>query len=113
MQPIREALIILPQQTNDGHSLAGLIDELRDDLAETFGGVTVTTACGSWKQSNGHVKTEPVTQFTIAYAVDEASNVKLISIARVYGARAEQEVVYVRTADGSVNFVEPHVTLVA
>jgi hypothetical protein len=111
MNIIREALVILPQQTNDGASLREVQALLGQELVNTFGGVTMSVALGSWKQPDGIVKTELVSQFTVAYEVTEANDIKLVSIARDYAARAEQEVVYVRKADGSVEFVAPHVEL--
>lgn len=107
MQVHREAQIILPHFTNSGVDLNDTHLLLRKELTETFGGVTMQSAMGTWKTPTGQHQTEPVYLFTIAYKPSAECDAILLDIAATYAGLAEQIVVYVRKANGEVTFVEP------
>lgn len=103
---MREALLVMPAQDNQGQSLNPLLNDLAGTLVESFGGFTVIDAQGGWSGPNGRPYIEPIHVFTIAMAPDEKNNARLRQIADTFGRAARQLSVYVRFADGTVEILD-------
>lgn len=81
-----EGRLILPMLGNHGEDLTAILTSLQARLADAFGGATITSGLGLWRDPDtGTVQTED-----IAYS---------------YGKAAGQKQVYVKTFDGSVHFL--------
>ena len=102
---MREACIILPIADNEGNGLDNVHSELKRDLCAWFGGCTVTKGDGAWLNSQGKLYQEPVAIYTVAMEPSEANRFKLWDLARRLATDARQQAIYVRYADGSVDFV--------
>lgn len=102
----REAKIILPMVTNQGMPLEKVHTDLGKELTDRFGGATVSFGdLGLWAGPLGATAAEPVGVFLVA--VDDTAEVKaeIAEIAERYGRRAGQHTMYVRHADGEVQFL--------
>lgn len=106
------ATLILPPVNNVGIDQTDTHAALQLVLIDTFGGFTVITGNGGWKDDNtGRVFVEAVAVYSIAMD-DTAENArKLESIARFYGHVAGQICVMVTHASGVVAFVDSVATV--
>jgi uncharacterized protein with ATP-grasp and redox domains len=101
----REAKIILPMLDNSGNSLESVHRKLEDELTLSFGGATVDFGLrGLWRNRFGEIKSEPVAIYLVAVNDDPDARTQLNEIAKRYGEQARQQVVYVRHANGEVQF---------
>ncbi len=110
---MKEALIILPKQTNEGSSLEAMNDAVLSDIAHEFNGFTCVDALGGYiangstgALAQGELKREPVQVVTIATDETDEASAKLQIIAAAYAQRAAQESVYLRDHSGHVFFIE-------
>lgn len=112
---MREALLIVPEKDNAGHSLAHVKRDAVTNLIYAFGGCTVRKAEGSWLSKEGKLHSEPVFELVAAYEPSQHNDEALERIARVVGEEGKQEAVYVRFASGDVRIIEmsPPVALAA
>lgn len=101
---MREAMLIAPVNDNNGASLRGELDQTVATLIDTFGGVTISDAFGSWS-NGGKVVTEPVKQLVVAMDQTPENDSKFRFIAESFGRLARQLAVYVRYASGSVEII--------
>jgi hypothetical protein len=103
---LRESLITVPVNDNDGHSLAAVSEAAQMQLAHAFNGVTTIAACGKWIDAKGKIFAEPVTQLITAYEPAPRNDAILRGIARDIGREAKQFAVYVRYASGDVEILD-------
>lgn len=103
---MREGLIILPQQTNEGESLDALRTATVADLVDRFGGATVRNAVGSWRDDSGKLYQEPVWELVTAYEPTPDNDALLKAIAADVGRAANQLAVYLRYASGNVEILD-------
>ena len=82
----------LPTVDNAGHAIDGIHSDLESVLCDRFGGATVSDATGLWKH-DGKVYREPVRSYHVAIDDDDADEFR--SIAKAWGALADQLAVYV------------------
>lgn len=105
---LRNAFLTFPLNDNAGLALPFVHSMLRLDLCKAFGGVTVSTAQGSWIDSaTGREYHEPVNLYKIAAEWNADQVAALRTLAARYGALAEQLAVMVELADGRVEFINP------
>ena len=101
-----EGRLILPMQGNHGENLTAVLTSLQARLADAFGGATITSGLGLWRDPDtGTVQTEDIADFRIAAPDTVENNAVLRDIAYSYGKAAGQKQVYVKTFDGSVHFL--------
>lgn len=102
----KEAKIVLPVLDNNGESLIHAEMWLEETLINRYGGFTKSKAYGAWKSPNGTRFTEEVTVYAVA--MDDIIHVAKIflGIAHELCEIAEQEAIYVVTANGEVHYVE-------
>jgi hypothetical protein len=98
---MREGRIILPM---GGCARLPSADAITR-IADTFGGYTVTTGFGKWKNGEGKLYSEDVRIVDVAYEPNWDNDAKLYDIASRFQQEAKQESVYVRYANGTVQFV--------
>lgn len=109
---IREARIVAPivpwpaNNRRDDRS-PGIVD-LEHALCERFGGFTATPGHGAWRSEaeGGRIVRDVVVVYDVAMIDCPDSAVKLRAIALDYLRAAGQQCVYVRYADGTVQFVD-------
>ena len=100
---LHEARLIVPTGADIALSQ---IDMVRNLLAETFGGYTEINAAGGWVNPEGKCIQEPVKLFDIAVRKDcKKSNQLLHSIALRVKLSLDQECVYLRKPDGTVEYI--------
>jgi hypothetical protein len=97
---MREAKLILPVYDNRGISLVNVHEALHAKLAHHFKGYTATTADGGWKGGS-----EPVIVYTIAMRNTSRNNERLYDIAEWLVEQAQQDAIYVKHPDGTVQLV--------
>lgn len=98
----REARIIVPVA---GLSMGGEDVHLENKLYGFFGGFTMFPARGGWLAPNGHKYVDQVFIYDIACDDNEASVRDLRMIARWVAREYDQQCVYLRLPNGSVEFV--------
>lgn len=92
---MREARLILPFST------MGAVDTVIKSIVDAFGGLTLFSGSGWWKQD----EPEPVRIVDIAYEPNEENDRKLYDIAYAFKQTAWQEAVYLRYGNGHVQMV--------
>ena len=102
---LREAQIILPQATNDGAATIDVQTALVSALVVDFGGCTTTQGVGHWFDGTRTIS-EPVYINTVAMQDNSEGRAMLANDARVAGHRAGQACMYVRHANGEVEFID-------
>ncbi len=103
---MKEAKIILPQNDNDGNDLSAVHQKFGTALVEKFGGATVTFGLlGLWRDPEGKTVSEPVAEYLVAMNDDAQSREHLREIALRLGHEAKQKAIYIRHANGDVNFI--------
>jgi hypothetical protein len=111
---LSEARIILPNVGNDGAPLGALQEALAGDLVDAFGGVTMLDTRGRWRsEDTGTLYCEHGQAFDVACPDNEATRIKLRTIAHIYADKANQETVYLRLPNGAVEFLRPVVAIAA
>jgi hypothetical protein len=103
------ASLILPVRDNDGADQTDTHFALRATLVDTFGGYTVASATGAWRDDTGRVHHDESCVYSIAMDATPDNRVKLESIARFYGHMAGQICVMVTHAAGDVAIVTSRV----
>jgi hypothetical protein len=103
---MHESLIIVPQCDNDGKSLAALRDSIASQMCDSFGGVTETDSRGLWKDHDGKLFSEPVTELVSAADDTQANRAALESLARQVLSDGRQKAVYLRLPNGDVEILE-------
>lgn len=103
---MRLATLILPTVNNNGVDQTDTHAALQLTLIDTFGGFTVTSGKGGWKDDSGKLYCDPVAVYSIAMAATADNARRLESIALMYGHLASQICVMVTHADGAVQFVD-------
>lgn len=104
---MREGMVIVPQQTNDGRPLAHLQRHVIGRMVEAFGGATVREAQGAWRDAmSGTLYVEPVWEIVSAYEPEDSADEILRDIGLDVAAKGEQLAVYIRLASGEVEFLE-------
>lgn len=108
---MNEGKIIIPA-TDKAGNVAPARAALRAtciNMAEGFGGYTVTDGQGGWIDNQGHLVEEDVKIVTVAYDdySDPNADMFLLNSARQVAADLDQDCVYVKFADGIVELVEP------
>jgi hypothetical protein len=98
---MREGRIILPM---GGCARLPSADAITR-IADTFGGYTVTTGFGKWKNGEGKLYSEDVRIVDVAYEPNWDNDAKLFDIASRFQQEAKQESVYIRYANGVVQLV--------
>ena len=97
---MREATIILPR-----HAVAER--ELERDLLRYFGGFSRQPITGSWiNDKTGERYDDDSTLYTVAMEVTGGNASRLYTLARDAGLASGQITVYVRQADGKVEFAD-------
>lgn len=100
-----EAKIILPLEGNNGENIGRAHNYLRASLVANFGGVTVFSGIGHWRDETGETINEVVCAYVTAMKSTQGNNRKLRKLAIVAGREAGQKAVYVRYADGRVSII--------
>lgn len=103
-----ESELIIPKLDNDGHSLDALRDSIALAMSDAFGGVTMRDSNGAWRDSNGKLYREPVTELISACEPDAKSDATLRSLADRILTEGHQKAAYVKFPDSHVEIVEPH-----
>lgn len=98
---LKEAQIIVPADPRYALQVGGLIAA----LVREFGGVTETSGFGYWLNSAGVSVNEPVRIFTVA-CEPHASETWFRWQAERFGRDCDQEAVYVRFPDGTVEIID-------
>lgn len=103
---IREASIILPLISNAGESLKAAHASFQDALIAGFGGFTASAVFGAWKdvETQG-VYHEESTEYRVAAEWTQSERAAFRAMAERVGAATGQLAVYLRDADGAVDFV--------
>ena len=101
---LKEAVIHLVKNDNNGNSLAELNETYLKTIAKTFGGFTVTDARGGWISDAGKLYDEPVLRVSIACDEEPETYGKLKQIATTYKQDANQVCVYIISING-VEFI--------
>jgi hypothetical protein len=105
---MREAVIVLPVNFNDGKPMAAAHNWLRRKLSDTFGGFTAHEAVGGWS-TGGVVQIEPVVRYVVACPTDKQARVTLRLIAADLQRMGKQEAIYLRMPSGDVEFIDGNV----
>ena len=108
---MRLATLILPTTGNDGTDHTDTHAALRLTLIDAFGGFTVMTGDGGWRDDSGRVYLDPVAVYSVAMSETGENETRLESIARLYGHLAGQQCVLVAHASGAVAFVDSSVNV--
>ena len=103
---MREARLIVPPHKNDGTNHWQGIEDVRERLLAQFGGYTETRGTGGWVGKTCKV-TEPIIIFDVAMAPSAENEDKMRAIARFVLVEMDQDCVYLRQANGQVEFVSP------
>ena len=106
---MREARLIVP---NNGTTHWQGIEDVRALLLAQFGGYTETQGTGGWVGKTGTV-TEPIIIFDVAMEPTEMNEMNMRTVAGFVRHRMNQECVYLRQANGQVEFVSPRSACVA
>ncbi len=107
---MREIRLIVPVNDNVGRALDDLHQALCERLVSAYGGVTAKPATGRFLHpTTGAVMKEPVVDYTIAVA-DRRADIYLRLLAGWAAFAAEQNSIYLRLFDGTVEFVTAHVS---
>lgn len=96
------AILIVPQDDNDGVDLSYLHDRITDDLCYSFGGFTAVPAVGGW-ENKGKKQIEYVVIYYIAAEDTPAHNAQLRSYAMQYREAAHQEAIYWQDFSGEIH----------
>lgn len=99
---MREARLIVPLAVPA--AVAGRVETL---LLDAFGGFTAVDGRGAWRSPAGVDHIEPVRVYTVAVEDRHVDRIMLRAIAERVLYDGHQESVYLRHADGAVEFVEP------
>lgn len=102
MLSLREALIVVPKQDNKGRSGLSARDAVVRQCVSNFGGATVLSAEGAWL-GDDRLYQEPVWLVMTACEPTSETVAILAGIADDMGEALEQEAVYVRYPDGTVD----------
>ncbi len=102
---LREARLIVPPHANDGTQHWDNVEAVRALLIDGFGGYTETQGAGGYVMASGKTKTEPVVVFDIAMPLTHDAKKTLRAIALFVLRVQKQETVYVRYANGLIEFV--------
>lgn len=102
---LREARIILPLHNNKGLSLAPLHLELEQVLLSHFGGFTSFQAKGAIEAPDGPPQRERDVVYDVAMCDNDTGYLRAIAV--WLAQRGEQDCVYVRFPNGTVEFVSP------
>lgn len=98
--------IIIPQNNNQGGSLESVIDGVKTNFCNVFGGYTAISAEGGWVSNDGHLFKEPVTVIFSAATKDKDSDAKiLVAIAQDVLAITDQLAVFI-SIDGQAQIIE-------
>lgn len=97
---MKEGRIILPTGSRSAGLDTAILLAFQMGIAATFGGATISDGRGYWKG-----ETEPILIVDVAYEPTWDNDAKLYDIARKFLDDAKQESVYVRYANGNVQFV--------
>lgn len=103
---MKEQRIVLPRADNRGNPLDRLRASLEEHLTDIYGGYTILPANGGWRSPSGLVHREPVWIFDVAAPDTAAVRDHLREIASWLANDANQEAIYVRHANGDVEFIE-------
>lgn len=98
---MKEARIVLPD--HPWTSFAAHF--VRKRLIRHFGGYTETHGHGAWRDGEGQTLRETVRVWDVAIDETDVGKGMLLEIAQRAGHLAEQECVYVRFGDGTVQLV--------
>lgn len=96
---MREARIILPMSCEPIRVL------FEAQLLDAWGGFTVATATGGWRDASGLPVKERVRTYDIAMGDDPMNRPRLEALARWVVMHGKQECVYVRFPTGEVELV--------
>lgn len=108
----REARLIVPGDDHTNRRTDKTAAKVRTLLVEYFNGYTETLATGAYVMPDGKTKTEMVHIFDVAVfyepSLPETGSASRIlrTIARVVLDKMDQEAVYLRHANGTVEFVK-------
>ena len=101
---MREARLIVPPHKNDGTKHWQVIEDVRALLLAQFGGYTETRGTGGWVGKTCTV-TEPIIIFDVAMDPTEMNEMNMRTVAGFVLAKMDQDCVYLRQANGQVEFV--------
>ena len=101
---LTEGRIIIPGSDNEFSTQPerDTLEYVRHELLQAFGGYTEFRGCGAWKDGHGEIISEPVIVFDVAYRTGRKN---LIKIAEHVKETLQQEAIYVRFNDGSVELI--------
>jgi hypothetical protein len=103
---MREARIILPGYQRNGAPVdSHVLPRLEAMIIDAFGGFTCMRGIGAYRMNDGTLKQEPVAIFDIAIKQVSFRSISLHDIALWVANAANQECVYLRHPNGSVEFV--------
>ena len=103
---MQEARLIVPPHKNDGTKHWQAVEDVRALLLAQFGGYTETRGTGGWVGKTCTV-TEPIIIFDVAMAPSAENEDKMRTVAGFVRHRMNQDCVYLRQANGQVEFVSP------
>ncbi|AVX04365.1 hypothetical protein MXMO3_01840 [Maritalea myrionectae] len=98
--------IIIPQNNNQGESLSPVIDGVKANFCNVFGGYTAIDAEGGWISNDGELFKEPVTVIFSAATQDKNADAEiLVAIAQDVLAITDQLAVFI-SIDGQAQIIE-------
>lgn len=107
---MRELVITVPEFDNNGRSLADLHRTVSVRICYAFGGFTTSPGNGACRRAtSGEFVIEHVIRYIIA-APNERCNTPLRLLAQWIAVAAEQDSVYIRLFDGTIEYVTAPLT---
>lgn len=104
---MQESFIHLPVIGNNGENIVTQIMAIESQIMDTFGGLTMQTARGMWRDpQDGKVYAEQVQRYAVAAVWDATAITKLHDIAMLAAVSMQQVCIYMATP-GGVEFVGP------
>lgn len=101
---LREACLIVPSTGPKAKETLKVVGEW---MVQAFGGVTMTTGIGGWRDPNGNSVVEPVSIFTTACDPDNPHVASILhGMANYVRVEMVQDAVYTRRPNGEVVIVD-------
>lgn len=101
---MRECRVIVPTHNNVGNALTYEHNEFQVALINAFGGFTRTLGLGGWRADNGNIVQEEIAIYDIAVE-DSPASVKLRIFSMELLKTADQDAIYFRGPDGTVELL--------
>ncbi len=104
---MQERVVIVPDQDNDGQSLASERESIENALLGVAGGFTSDRVSGAWRGDDGTVYRDYSTRYTVA--VDPETDARIVALLPLWCELLRQQCLYTAARVVEVAFVSPAV----